>query len=139
MVYHGHTFTSKIPFREVVSTLGKYAFKVRHLPQVLVVVGGPWWVRVHGSGGGVGLRLTHLLMQQDWSHCGEGGGGCVTFWGIALGGLTYSLHCAVPGAGGHEDMDCWGAGVRWDMGDTGGLEGMKVSEETLTQGAPSWH
>ncbi|NWW85571.1 PLCD4 phosphodiesterase, partial [Rhynochetos jubatus] len=27
MVYHGHTFTSKIPFREVVSTLGKYAFK----------------------------------------------------------------------------------------------------------------
>ncbi|NXL56014.1 PLCD4 phosphodiesterase, partial [Chordeiles acutipennis] len=30
MVYHGHTFTSKIPFREVVSTLGKYAFKVGH-------------------------------------------------------------------------------------------------------------
>ncbi|NXK96392.1 PLCD4 phosphodiesterase, partial [Formicarius rufipectus] len=30
MVYHGHTFTSKIPFREVVSTLGKYAFKVTH-------------------------------------------------------------------------------------------------------------
>ncbi|NWQ74759.1 PLCD4 phosphodiesterase, partial [Columbina picui] len=28
MVYHGHTFTSKIPFREVVSTLEKYAFKV---------------------------------------------------------------------------------------------------------------
>ncbi|NXX48494.1 PLCD4 phosphodiesterase, partial [Tricholaema leucomelas] len=28
VVYHGHTFTSKIPFREVVSTLGKYAFKV---------------------------------------------------------------------------------------------------------------
>lgn len=27
-MYHGHTFTSKIPFREVVSTLGKYAFKV---------------------------------------------------------------------------------------------------------------
>ncbi|NXG22463.1 PLCD4 phosphodiesterase, partial [Grallaria varia] len=27
VVYHGHTFTSKIPFREVVSTLGKYAFK----------------------------------------------------------------------------------------------------------------
>ncbi|NXW59089.1 PLCD4 phosphodiesterase, partial [Eurystomus gularis] len=27
MVYHGHTFTSKIPFREVVTTLGKYAFK----------------------------------------------------------------------------------------------------------------
>ncbi|NXE46607.1 PLCD4 phosphodiesterase, partial [Casuarius casuarius] len=30
MVYHGHTFTSKIPFREVVSTLGKYAFQVGH-------------------------------------------------------------------------------------------------------------
>ncbi|NWS68502.1 PLCD4 phosphodiesterase, partial [Crotophaga sulcirostris] len=29
VVYHGHTFTSKIPFREVVSTLGKYAFKSR--------------------------------------------------------------------------------------------------------------
>lgn len=27
-MYHGHTFTSKIPFREVVSTLGKYAFQV---------------------------------------------------------------------------------------------------------------
>ncbi|NWX92148.1 PLCD4 phosphodiesterase, partial [Nothoprocta pentlandii] len=27
LVYHGHTFTSKIPFREVVSTLGKYAFQ----------------------------------------------------------------------------------------------------------------
>ncbi|OXB77123.1 UNVERIFIED_CONTAM: hypothetical protein H355_007770 [Colinus virginianus] len=30
IVYHGHTFTSKIPFREVVSTLGKYAFQVGH-------------------------------------------------------------------------------------------------------------
>ncbi|NXD06163.1 PLCD4 phosphodiesterase, partial [Nothocercus nigrocapillus] len=35
LVYHGHTFTSKIPFREVVSTLGKYAFQVGHLPRGL--------------------------------------------------------------------------------------------------------
>uniref|UniRef100_A0A8B9GBB8 Phosphoinositide phospholipase C n=1 Tax=Amazona collaria TaxID=241587 RepID=A0A8B9GBB8_9PSIT len=35
MVYHGHTFTSKIPFREVVSTLGKYAFKTSDYPVIL--------------------------------------------------------------------------------------------------------
>ncbi|XP_074857612.1 1-phosphatidylinositol 4,5-bisphosphate phosphodiesterase delta-4 isoform X2 [Carettochelys insculpta] len=27
VVYHGHTFTSKIPFKEVVATLGQYAFQ----------------------------------------------------------------------------------------------------------------
>ncbi|XP_039350802.1 1-phosphatidylinositol 4,5-bisphosphate phosphodiesterase delta-4 isoform X2 [Mauremys reevesii] len=27
VVYHGHTFTSKIPFQDVVSTLGQYAFQ----------------------------------------------------------------------------------------------------------------
>uniref|UniRef100_A0A672UHM2 Phosphoinositide phospholipase C n=1 Tax=Strigops habroptila TaxID=2489341 RepID=A0A672UHM2_STRHB len=35
MVYHGHTFTSKIPFREVVSTLDKYAFKTSDYPVIL--------------------------------------------------------------------------------------------------------
>ncbi|KFO84325.1 1-phosphatidylinositol 4,5-bisphosphate phosphodiesterase delta-4, partial [Buceros rhinoceros silvestris] len=35
VVYHGHTFTSKIPFREVVSTLGKYAFKTSDYPVIL--------------------------------------------------------------------------------------------------------
>ncbi|KGL77753.1 1-phosphatidylinositol 4,5-bisphosphate phosphodiesterase delta-4, partial [Tinamus guttatus] len=35
LVYHGHTFTSKIPFREVVSTLGKYAFQVSDYPVIL--------------------------------------------------------------------------------------------------------
>uniref|UniRef100_A0A8B9R8B5 Phosphoinositide phospholipase C n=1 Tax=Anas platyrhynchos TaxID=8839 RepID=A0A8B9R8B5_ANAPL len=35
MVYHGHTFTSKIPFREVVSTLGKYAFQTSPYPVIL--------------------------------------------------------------------------------------------------------
>ncbi|XP_071418938.1 1-phosphatidylinositol 4,5-bisphosphate phosphodiesterase delta-4 isoform X4 [Pithys albifrons albifrons] len=35
IVYHGHTFTSKIPFREVVSTLGKYAFKASDYPVIL--------------------------------------------------------------------------------------------------------
>ncbi|NWI58301.1 PLCD4 phosphodiesterase, partial [Calyptomena viridis] len=45
MVYHGHTFTSKIPFREVVSTLGKYAFKVRHPSPGAEGCGWPsvWW------------------------------------------------------------------------------------------------
>ncbi|NXI71369.1 PLCD4 phosphodiesterase, partial [Anseranas semipalmata] len=42
MVYHGHTFTSKIPFREVVSTLGKYAFQV-----------GCWESRAAPGGAGV--------------------------------------------------------------------------------------
>ncbi|NXV73250.1 PLCD4 phosphodiesterase, partial [Atlantisia rogersi] len=41
MVYHGHTFTSKIPFREVVSTLGKYAFKVGLPSPHTDVMGGP--------------------------------------------------------------------------------------------------
>ncbi|NXT40043.1 PLCD4 phosphodiesterase, partial [Pelecanoides urinatrix] len=45
MVYHGHTFTSKIPFREVVSTLGKYAFKQGGalLPHSLLGAAGSWW------------------------------------------------------------------------------------------------
>ncbi|NWQ62375.1 PLCD4 phosphodiesterase, partial [Neopipo cinnamomea] len=45
MVYHGHTFTSKIPFREVVSTLGKYAFKKGRtlLPQCRLGAEGSWW------------------------------------------------------------------------------------------------
>ncbi|KAL8183059.1 UNVERIFIED_CONTAM: 1-phosphatidylinositol 4,5-bisphosphate phosphodiesterase delta-4 [Gekko kuhli] len=35
IVYHGHTFTSKIPFREVVSTVEKYAFQVSDYPIIL--------------------------------------------------------------------------------------------------------
>ncbi|CAI5762756.1 1-phosphatidylinositol 4,5-bisphosphate phosphodiesterase delta-4 [Podarcis lilfordi] len=35
IVYHGHTFTSKIPFREVVTTLDKYAFRVSKYPIIL--------------------------------------------------------------------------------------------------------
>ncbi|NWH76634.1 PLCD4 phosphodiesterase, partial [Piaya cayana] len=50
VVYHGHTFTSKIPFREVVSTLAKYAFKVGTCPWALKLLPcplpgaeGSWW------------------------------------------------------------------------------------------------
>ncbi|NXE14834.1 PLCD4 phosphodiesterase, partial [Lophotis ruficrista] len=64
MVYHGHTFTSKIPFREVVSTLGKYAFKVGH-PWVLGVMGGPQQV------GGTRLQL-RAVMEDSRSHGGDG-------------------------------------------------------------------
>ncbi|NXT21744.1 PLCD4 phosphodiesterase, partial [Syrrhaptes paradoxus] len=53
MVYHGHTFTSKIPFREVVSTLGKYAFKVGHPSLGAGCRGWP-------SAGGRGTRQTWL-------------------------------------------------------------------------------
>ncbi|XP_061465280.1 1-phosphatidylinositol 4,5-bisphosphate phosphodiesterase delta-4 isoform X2 [Rhineura floridana] len=35
IVYHGHTFTSKIPFREVVTTLEKYAFRASEYPIIL--------------------------------------------------------------------------------------------------------
>ncbi|KAJ6665532.1 hypothetical protein lerEdw1_003373 [Lerista edwardsae] len=35
IVYHGHTFTSKIPFREVVTTLEKYAFRASDYPIIL--------------------------------------------------------------------------------------------------------
>lgn len=29
VIYHGHTFTSKVPFKEVIETIAQYAFKVR--------------------------------------------------------------------------------------------------------------
>ncbi|CAB1328387.1 unnamed protein product [Coregonus sp. 'balchen'] len=35
VVYHGHTFTSKILFRDVITTLGEYAFKVSEFPVIL--------------------------------------------------------------------------------------------------------
>ncbi|XP_033016827.1 1-phosphatidylinositol 4,5-bisphosphate phosphodiesterase delta-4 isoform X1 [Lacerta agilis] len=35
IVYHGHTFTSRIPFREVVTTLDKYAFLASKYPIIL--------------------------------------------------------------------------------------------------------
>ncbi|KAM9123708.1 LOW QUALITY PROTEIN: 1-phosphatidylinositol 4,5-bisphosphate phosphodiesterase delta-4 [Pangshura tecta] len=35
VVYHGHTFTSKIPFKDVVSTLGQYAFQASDCPVIL--------------------------------------------------------------------------------------------------------
>ena len=30
VIYHGHTLTSKVPFKEVIETIAQYAFKVRH-------------------------------------------------------------------------------------------------------------
>ncbi|NXX21184.1 PLCD4 phosphodiesterase, partial [Podargus strigoides] len=41
MVYHGHTFTSKIPFREVVSTLGKASWGNSSSPPPLMGVSPP--------------------------------------------------------------------------------------------------
>lgn len=29
VIYHGHTLTSKVPFKEVIETIAQYAFKVR--------------------------------------------------------------------------------------------------------------
>ncbi|NWR69205.1 PLCD4 phosphodiesterase, partial [Centropus unirufus] len=50
VVYHGHTFTSKIPFREVVSTLGKVVSRCRRAAQSTPTpshpfpgAGGSWW------------------------------------------------------------------------------------------------
>ncbi|XP_026217717.1 1-phosphatidylinositol 4,5-bisphosphate phosphodiesterase delta-4 isoform X3 [Anabas testudineus] len=37
IVYHGHTFTSKILFKDVVSAVGKYAFKVSEYPVILSI------------------------------------------------------------------------------------------------------
>ncbi|MED6235107.1 1-phosphatidylinositol 4,5-bisphosphate phosphodiesterase delta-4 [Ataeniobius toweri] len=37
IVYHGHTFTSKILFKDVVNALGKYAFKVSEYPVILSI------------------------------------------------------------------------------------------------------
>lgn len=59
IVYHGHTFTSKIPFREVVSTLGKYAFQVGHWV-ALSAVG------VRGSDGAVVVRM--VAVSMPWGH-----------------------------------------------------------------------
>ncbi|NWI64363.1 PLCD4 phosphodiesterase, partial [Todus mexicanus] len=67
MVYHGHTFTSKIPFREVVSTLGKYAFKrdsrvEPYTPSPSLVLQGD---------GGAGLQQCGELGDSR-SHGGDG-------------------------------------------------------------------
>ncbi|XP_074823114.1 1-phosphatidylinositol 4,5-bisphosphate phosphodiesterase delta-4 [Natator depressus] len=35
VVYHDHTFTSKIPFKDVVTTLGQYAFQASDYPVIL--------------------------------------------------------------------------------------------------------
>ncbi|XP_034029582.1 LOW QUALITY PROTEIN: 1-phosphatidylinositol 4,5-bisphosphate phosphodiesterase delta-4 [Thalassophryne amazonica] len=37
IVYHGHTFTSKILFKDVVSAVAKYAFKVSEYPVILSI------------------------------------------------------------------------------------------------------
>uniref|UniRef100_A0A8D0BXA7 Phosphoinositide phospholipase C n=1 Tax=Salvator merianae TaxID=96440 RepID=A0A8D0BXA7_SALMN len=37
IVYHGRTFTSKIPFREVVTTLEKYAFRATNYPVIISI------------------------------------------------------------------------------------------------------
>ncbi|XP_075333325.1 1-phosphatidylinositol 4,5-bisphosphate phosphodiesterase delta-4 isoform X2 [Odontesthes bonariensis] len=37
IVYHGHTFTSKILFRDVVTAVGNYAFKVSEYPVILSI------------------------------------------------------------------------------------------------------
>ncbi|KAM9328462.1 1-phosphatidylinositol 4,5-bisphosphate phosphodiesterase delta-4 [Pholidichthys leucotaenia] len=37
IVYHGHTFTSKILFKDVVSAVGNYAFKVSEYPVILSI------------------------------------------------------------------------------------------------------
>ncbi|XP_036428876.1 1-phosphatidylinositol 4,5-bisphosphate phosphodiesterase delta-3-A isoform X2 [Colossoma macropomum] len=35
LIYHGHTLTSKVPFREVVQTIAEYAFKASPYPLIL--------------------------------------------------------------------------------------------------------
>ncbi|KAL4617750.1 1-phosphatidylinositol 4,5-bisphosphate phosphodiesterase delta-3 [Arapaima gigas] len=35
MIYHGHTLTSKVTFREVIETIGEYAFKASPYPLIL--------------------------------------------------------------------------------------------------------
>ncbi|XP_036396616.1 1-phosphatidylinositol 4,5-bisphosphate phosphodiesterase delta-4-like [Megalops cyprinoides] len=37
IVYHGHTFTSKILFRDVITAVGNYAFKVSQYPVILSI------------------------------------------------------------------------------------------------------
>lgn len=93
MVYHGHTFTSKIPFREVVSTLGKYAFKVGYpslgagctewpLAGVCGDVAAIW-------GGDGSLERERCWGSHAWCYSRTDPttgkeGGCVPSWGKAL-------------------------------------------------------
>ncbi|NXA22799.1 PLCD4 phosphodiesterase, partial [Ibidorhyncha struthersii] len=72
MVYHGHTFTSKIPCREVVSTLGKYAFKVGHPspaggadPQKLGIPGDS---KSHGGDGHTNVPTSPSPTPQELKH-----------------------------------------------------------------------
>ncbi|NXJ59831.1 PLCD4 phosphodiesterase, partial [Rostratula benghalensis] len=81
MVYHGHTFTSKIPFREVVSTLGKYAFKHGRtlLPCSLLGAEENWWCwswghkglgdsKCHGGGVHPKVPTSPSLTRQELKH-----------------------------------------------------------------------
>lgn len=55
IVYHGHTFTSKILFKDVVSAVGNYAFKV----------GSPEWVILHFYKGIAVFRLIAVLQLKQ--------------------------------------------------------------------------
>lgn len=37
VIYHGHTLTSKVPFKEVIETIGHYAFKASPYPLILSI------------------------------------------------------------------------------------------------------
>ncbi|NXQ39370.1 PLCD4 phosphodiesterase, partial [Catharus fuscescens] len=86
MVYHGHTFTSKIPFREVVSTLGKYAFKVRHPSPG---AGGPGWSLVGEDTCAEGSWSCWLPTVQDPR--GQGPWRCWVTQGVSLSSTPQEL------------------------------------------------
>ncbi|NWZ49143.1 PLCD4 phosphodiesterase, partial [Haliaeetus albicilla] len=65
MVYHGHTFTSKIPFREVVSTLGKYAFKVGYPSPAMRGLGNS---KSHGEDGYPKVPTSPSPTLQELKH-----------------------------------------------------------------------
>lgn len=61
VIYHGHTLTSKVPFKEVIETIAQYAFKVRgHFPGSRSIPGRPAFP-VHPS-------VHPLFFGMMWDH-----------------------------------------------------------------------
>lgn len=72
VVYHGHTLTSKILFRDVIESIRDYAFEVRPGPAALGGAGCGFW--------GAGCRLWDARCPVWGARCGLLSVGC-RVWG----------------------------------------------------------
>uniref|UniRef100_A0A8C3HH47 Phosphoinositide phospholipase C n=1 Tax=Chrysemys picta bellii TaxID=8478 RepID=A0A8C3HH47_CHRPI len=114
VVYHGHTLTSKIPFKDVVSTLGQYAFQASDYPVILSLENhcGPEQqdLMAQHLKGILGERLltapldAHDPTQLPSPEVGDGLGGCR--WGAWHMALSSRLGHPTPRAGASGRQPC---------------------------------